>query len=187
MGEETFNQPVWCNDGTFRWSRNVWSWSGVIYCPTLPKIWPKHRAIPWWRVGSFKEKPQKIEKIKKDLCNIFRDNDLKITVEANISTVNILYVTLDLKSGNHYPYTKEGNTPLYVHKKWNRPPSTSKNIPQSINKRLPEISSDKGCFDNAKGIYQEALNRSGYKYDLTCNESGNETPRTRRNAPRNII
>lgn len=138
-------------------------------------------------LAAFKEKPQEIEKIKKDLCKIFRDNDLKITVEANITTVNFLDVTLDLKSGKHYPYTKEGNTPLYVHKKSNHPPSILENIPESINKRLSEISSDKECFDNAKGIYQEALNRSGYKYDLTYKEAGNEAARARNNRPRKII
>ena len=81
----------------------------------------------------------KTPKIKKELCKIFRDNDLKITAEANVTKVNFLAVTLDLKSGKHYPYTKEGNTPLYVHKKSNHPPSILNNIPESINKRLSEI------------------------------------------------
>ena len=113
-------------------------------------------------LAAFNRKPQEIEKIKKELCKIFRDNDLKITVEANTTIVNFLDVTLDLKSGKYYPYTKEGNIPLYVHKTSNHPPSILKNIPKSINRRLSEISSDKECFDNAKHVYQEALNKSGY-------------------------
>ena len=64
-------------------------------------------------LAAFNRKPQEIEKIKKELCKI-RDNDLKITVEANTTIVNFLDVTLDLKSGKYYPYTKEGNIPLYV-------------------------------------------------------------------------
>ena len=67
----------------------------------------------------FNKMPQEIEKIKKELCKIFRENDLKITIEANKTIVNFLDVTLDLQTGKHYPFTKEGNVPLYVHKKSN--------------------------------------------------------------------
>ena len=104
-------------------------------------------------LSAFNKTPQEIERIKKDICKIFRDNDLKITVEANQTKVNFLDVTLDLKSGKHSPHTKEGNTPLYVHKQSNHPTSIIRNIPKSINKRLSEISSDKDCFDRAKDTY----------------------------------
>ena len=36
---------------------------------------------------SFNKTPQEIERIKKDIRKIFRDNDLKITVEANLASV----------------------------------------------------------------------------------------------------
>ena len=138
-------------------------------------------------LAAFKRKPQEIEKIKKELCKIFRDNDLKITVEANTTVVNFLDVTLDLKSGKYYPYTKEGNIPLYVHKKSNHPPSILKNIPKSIDRRLSEISSDKECFDNAKHVYQEALNKSGYHHNLSYDESPSQTPHPRKRRQTNII
>ena len=130
---------------------------------------------------------KKLKRSKKNLCKIFRENGLKITIETNKSIVNFLDVTLDLQSGKHYPFTKEGNVPLYVHKKSNHPPSILKNIPDSINKRLSEISSDRECFDNAKTVYQEALNKSGYNYNLSYKESHNDTQRSRRNRPRNIL
>ena len=138
-------------------------------------------------LAAFNGTPQEIEKIKKGICKVFRDNDLKITVEANTTKVNFLDVTLDLASGKYYPYTKEGNIPLYVHTKSNHPPTILKNIPESINKRLSEISSDKECFDNAKPIYQEALNKSGYRYNLSFNATLNQSPRPPRNRKRNII
>ncbi|XP_022810398.1 uncharacterized protein LOC111347413 [Stylophora pistillata] len=130
--------------------------------------------------------PQEIENIKKGFCKVFRDNDLKITVEANITKTNFLDVTLDLSSGKYYPFTKEGNIPLYVHKKSNHPPSILRNIPESINRRLSEISSDRECFDSAKPIYQEALKKSGYSYTLSFNAASNQAPRPRRNRQRNI-
>lgn len=60
-------------------------------------------------LAAFNKTPQEIEKIKKELCKIFRENDLKITIEANKTIVNFLDVTLDLQTGKHYPFTKEGN------------------------------------------------------------------------------
>ena len=133
----------------------------------------------------FNAKPQQIEKIKKDFCKIFQENGLKITVEANITKVNFLDVTLDLQSGKHYPYTKEGNVPLCVHKKSNHLPSILKNIPESINKHLSEIFSDKESFETAKDTYQDALNKSGYNYNLSYRNAPPET-KHRKNRPRNI-
>lgn len=46
-----------------------------------------------------------------------------------------------------------------------------RNIPESINKRLSEISFDKECFDKAKRTYQDTLNKSGYKYNLSYKET----------------
>ena len=40
--------------------------------------------------------PHKIERVKKETCRIFANNNLRITVEANKKTVNFLDVTLDL-------------------------------------------------------------------------------------------
>ena len=74
--------------------------------------------------AAFNGTPWEIEKIRKGICKVFCDNDLKTT------KVNFLDVTLDLKSWKYYPYTKEGNIPLYVHTKSNHPPTILKNIPK---------------------------------------------------------
>ena len=137
-------------------------------------------------LAAFNMKPRKMERIKKGICKVFRDHDLKITVEANTTRVNFLDVTLDLRSEKFYPYIKEGNIPLYVHKESNHPPSILRNIPESINKRLSEISSDKECFDSAKGVYQEALDRSGYHHKLSFTPSQPFHPRNARRQ-RNIL
>ena len=75
---------------------------------------------------------------------------------------------------------------MYVHKQSNHPPSILRNIPESINKRLSQISSDKECFDKTKSIYQDALTKSGYEYTLTYKDTAPDAPRTRRNRQRNI-
>ena len=56
-------------------------------------------------------KPKRaIENLKKKICKIFSEIGLRITIEANLSTVDFLDVTMDLKTGLHRPYTKPNNT-----------------------------------------------------------------------------
>ena len=48
----------------------------------IPEIhW--HRPVPWWRPGGSKSDPQKIENAKKEICRIFTNNNLWITIQAN--------------------------------------------------------------------------------------------------------
>ena len=67
-------------------------------------------------LGAFQQTPKEIEGIKKDICKVFRNNGLKITIEANKKIVNFLDVTLNLDKGSYEPYTKPNNTPIYVHR-----------------------------------------------------------------------
>ncbi len=110
--------------------------------------------------------PREVELIKKDLCAIFRKYGLKITIEANKKCVDFLDVTLNLSNGKHMPYTKPNNTPLYIHSKSNHPTVIIKNLPESINKRLSDISSDEEAFNRAAPTYQKALDHSGYNHQL---------------------
>ena len=61
---------------------------------------------------------------------------------------------------------KPGNVPTYVHAKSNHPPCILKRIPESVNQRLSDISSDESAFNNAVPPYQAALDKSGYQYTL---------------------
>ena len=104
--------------------------------------------------------------VKKEICRIFKENNLRVTIEANLQIVDFLDITLDLKSGSHKPFMKPNNTPLYVHNNSNHPPTIKKNIPENINKRLSSISSNQAVFNEAAAPYQDALDKSGYKYKL---------------------
>ena len=46
---------------------------------------------------------KQIEKTKQEVSEIFKSNDLKITIEANKKAINFLDVTLDLSSGSYKP------------------------------------------------------------------------------------
>ena len=104
--------------------------------------------------------------VKKQIKKIFEDNGLKITIEVNMTVVNFLDITLDMKAGTFRPYMKPNNTPLYIHKQSNHPPTILKQIPLAVNKRLSSISSSAVQFDQAAPAYQDALARSGYQHQL---------------------
>ena len=133
--------------------------------------------------------PQKIEKIKKEICKFFSKNNLRITVEANKKVVNFLDVTLDLTTKKYKPYSKPTTTPLYVHSKSNHPLCIIKNIPEAINKRSSQISSDEEAFKEAAPPYQVALQKSGYSYTLkfTPPQQSPESTTYKKKRQRNII
>ena len=111
-------------------------------------------------------RPRQAEILKKKICKVFSENNLKITIEANMKVVNFLDITLDLERGLFKPYMKENHTPTYVDKQSNHPPMVLKNIPLGVNRRLSKISSSKEVFDNACPPYQDALRKSGYDHVL---------------------
>jgi len=122
-------------------------------------------------IAAFNKTPKQIENIKKDICKTFKDNKLKITINANQKVVNYLDITLNLNNGTIRPYNKPNNIPLYVNKNSSHPPSILKNIPKGINGRLTSIASDKKTFDTSTNIYQEALAKAGYAHKLEYKET----------------
>ena len=79
---------------------------------------------------------QKSKRIKKNLCKFFHGHDIKTMVEVNLchlSRVIFSVITHDPTNGKHFPYTKDGNTPIYVHKQSNHPLFILRNIHESIN------------------------------------------------------
>ncbi|KAL5022732.1 hypothetical protein ScPMuIL_001887 [Solemya velum] len=93
-------------------------------------------------------------------------NSLKMTIEANKSIVDFLDVTFNIACGTYKPYLKPNNTPKYVHTESNHPPTILKNIPESINRKINNISATETDFNEASKIYQEALDRCGYNHKL---------------------
>ena len=132
-------------------------------------------------LAAFDKTPREIENIKKYICTTFSEHNLKLTIEANKKRVDYLDVTLDLISESYKPFMKPGNVPQYVNRNSNHPPPIIRSIPENINTRLSNISSDKSAFDSAIPPYQEALKRSGYDYNLNYkpHQPKPKRPRTR--------
>ena len=149
--------------------------------------WKNTSSVLQW----FKQLPnkQRCAFITFDVVEFYAKNNPRITVEANKKVVNFLDVTLDLTTEKYKPYSKPATTPLYVHSKSNHPPCIIKNIPEAINKRLSEISSDEEAFKEAAPPYQEALQKSGYSYTLkfTPPQQSPKSTTHKRKRQRNII
>ena len=116
------------------------------------------------------------EDLKKKMCEVFSVEGLQTTAEANLTKVDFLDVTFALDDGTYKPFTKPNNIPQYVNIHSNHPPSVLKNIPASVNKRLSTISSDEKMFKTAVPLYQESINRSGYKYTLKFDPKASDPP-----------
>ena len=93
---------------------------------------------------------------------------------------------MDLVSNTYKPYIKPNNTIKYVHRDSNHPPSILKNIPTSINRRLSSLSSSELMFNEIAPHYQQALQKSGYNFNLTYAPQPPQETR-RKNRQRKII
>ena len=124
-------------------------------------------------------RPRQVELKKKEICRIFRDHNLSITIEANLKVVNFLDVTLDLNTETYKPYMKPNNRILYINKQSNHPPSIIRNIPAAVNKRLCSISSSEAEFSAAIPPYQEALAASGFDHTLKYEDTEKIGPQKR--------
>ena len=110
--------------------------------------------------------PRQVDRIKKEMCKIFGNYGLIITIDVNHKIVNFLDVTFDLESGLFKPFMKPNDNPLYVNNKSNHPPAITKNLPESVNRRLSSLSANEGVFRDAIPPYQQALKDSGYDFEL---------------------
>ena len=104
-----------------------------------------------------------------------------------MKTVNYLDVTLDLTNGVYRPFHKPDNEINYIHKDSNHPPSIIKQIPLSIETRLSNLSANENIFNEATPHYEQALQRSGYKYKLKYNPNKVPENTATRNRKRKII
>lgn len=97
------------------------------------------------------------ERIKKKFKSIFQEQDLDIVIECNQKIVNYLDVTLNLNDGKYKPYHKPESVIQYINIESNHPPSVINEIPQTIEKRLSDHSSNEEIFNEVAPVYEEAL------------------------------
>ena len=97
------------------------------------------------------------------IIKLFKEIGFKIVIETNLKIVNFLDVTFNLTNNTYRPYRKPNYKLLYIHTSSNHPPQIIKHLPDLIEERLSNNSSNEQVFNSAKPEYEEALKDSGYK------------------------
>ena len=90
------NGVPWVKKGDKCWDVTMGSWDGAEVCDLtglfiLSQCQNLGANFGLYRddgLGECRKRPQQIENIKKQLCNIFKENGLKITIEANKKVVH---------------------------------------------------------------------------------------------------
>ena len=164
-GNEDFDVPMGCYDGA-----EVCEATGSYILSRLSHIIDKelcglHRDDGLASVENLSG--PEIERLKKKIVKVFKDCGLNITIQANLRIVNFLDVQFDMIKGTYQPYRKPDNTPVYINKDSNHPPSIIKQLPKAIEKRISDISSNEEIFYSAIPTYTEALKRSGFNETLS--------------------
>ena len=103
------------------------------------------------------------DRARKDIIEIFRKSELRVTVEIQLVQTDFLDINLDLRSGKYWPYRKPNNEPLYINASSNHPPNVLKQLPTSIMSRIRSLSCDEVEFDKAAPAYRSALESSGHQ------------------------
>ena len=107
------------------------------------------------------------EKMKKSIQALFRENQLKITIQCDFKIVDYLDVTFNLTDSSYRPFNKTNNEINYIHKQSNHPPSIIKQLPSSVERLLTKLSSNEKILNDSIPIYQQALIKAGCNHKLT--------------------
>ena len=124
------------------------------------------------------------DRLRQDIISLFKDEGLSITIDTNLIETDFLDISLNLNTGKYFPFKKPNNTLLYIHSKYNHPPSIIKQLPSMTKKCISSLSCDETKFNKAKIMYETALKNSGYQATLKFKKSSKNT---RRNLNRKVI
>ena len=129
------------------------------------------------------------DRARKAFIKHFSSLGLRITIETNLKVANYLDLTLNLNTGKFKPYRKPNDTPFYINKKSNHPPTILKGLPAAVSRRITDNSSDQACFDEAAPQYNSALEASGFdeRIDYLACRKSDQKRKDKRQRSRDII
>ena len=106
---------------------------------------------------------------------MFKGCGLSIRLTTNITSVDFLGWTLNLKTEPYQPFRKPNSDPISIDINSNHPPQILKQLPKSISKRLSKNSSSKEVFDKSKVLYEKSLENKGFYENLIYHQdNGNK-------------
>ena len=110
--------------------------------------------------------PSDVERLKKKIFALFKEEGLRITAESGAKTVDFLDVIMNLNDGSYHPYVKPNTKTKYVSVFSNHPKQVLKQIPEGVCKRLSNNSSSEAQFVQHTAHFGAALKEAGYTEDL---------------------
>ena len=121
-----------------------------------------------------------MEKIRKNIFQFFKEHELSVTSDCNLIQTDFLDVTFNLPKNAFWPFKKPNSSILYVNSDSNHPPSIKKQIPIMVENRLNRLSCNQQAFSTTLTPYQKALEKSGYKHNLTYKPEKKHRKKTRK-------
>ena len=140
VGDQDFDVPMGCYEGA-----EVCQLVGSYILNKLEKFLNKE-DVGLYRydgLGVLRNMSgQQKEQVRKNIIKVFKDCDLSITIKIGLHIVDFLDVQLNLKTNTHKPYRKPNNDPIYINCNSNHPSNVLKELPQSNEKGISELSSN---------------------------------------------
>ena len=182
--ESCFDVTMGSNDGA-----EICELTGILFLSQLSNLLPQED------IGLYRDdglillgntNGQITDRIRKNVIKLFKEIGFKIEIETNLKIVNFLDVTFNLANSTYRPYRKPNDNLLYIHTSSNQPPQIIKHLPDSIEERLSNNSSNEQVFNSAKPEYEKALKDSGYK-NVNLKYGAQKERRKKNNRNRKII
>ena len=126
-----------------------------------------------------------LERLRKAVFTIFKNLQLKVTLETNIKRTDFLDIFLDLQNNTYKPFRKQNHQPIYINKASNHPPAIKKQLPHMISTRLSTLSCSEDAFLSEAPVYQAALKTAGYDEQLQFKKCNSVQPK--KNRARKVI
>ena len=95
--------------------------------------------------------------------------------------MNFLDINFCVNSESYQPYRKPNDSPIYLDRNANHPPTMLCRLPQTIIKRISSLSSNYELFSKAKPMYKAALENAGYTEKINYDSKINENKPSRSN------
>ena len=116
---------------------------------------------------------QRLDRIKKDIIALLKEEGLSITTETNLVETDVLDITLNLAKP-YCPFRQANNTPLYTNAFSNHPPKIMKQLTKMINKRISDLTCIKEELDKVKYVYESTLKDSRHFSSVSYNTSNTQ-------------
>lgn len=108
-----------------------------------------------------------VEKIRKEVFKLFKELDLKVTIEGNLTSTDFLDVHFNLRDDSFRPFKKANADLTYINVKSNHPSNIKKQLPKMVNDRISKLSSSEQIFNTEHLPYKDALTGAGYTSNMT--------------------